>query len=494
MLYLDFSWIFCIVYTSPYTNWRMTLSTRKNIIMFITDQWRWDTLNVPGHPAQLPNLQAFRAEATEFQNTFTTVPLCTPARGSLFTGKLPHQSGTMDNVQGTSFYPHGKLHPDQKTYLERLHDDGYEVAFIGKWHLGEGTILDRGISDVSLSDGGDTELMNVAKVIFDGPKKVPYYATIVEGKPLDEQRVDAALEKIAALSASDRQFCLVVSLHGPHFPHNVPKQYVDLYKDLADDYMPENWCPQFSEEGKPLAQASSYWPCQDTSDLTQEDWRRTAQHYWGFCSYIDALFGRLRSAVTEHGLDDNTVLAFTADHGEMLGAHGWFDKGPFFYEEVMRIPMLIRDPTGGTAPTQTAFTSFRDLFPTLIERAGGAALLDKDELSRSFWKTEADHAYYVYDAYQGRQFRFRGIRNERYKYAWSPHDLEELYDLETDPYERVNLATASSHQQIKSALKKRLFDWMIAEGDWLAGPGHHPPVGSYIDGRDRTEQHIHVPL
>lgn len=449
---------------------------------------------MPGHPAKLPNLQAFRKEATDFQNAFTTVPLCTPARGSLFTGKLPHQNGTMDNVQGTSFYPHGKLHPDQTTYLERLQDDGYHVSFIGKWHLGDGTILDRGISDVSLSDGGSTELMDVANVVFEGPEKKPYYATSVSGKPLDEQRVDLALEKIAQLSTSARPFCLVVSLHGPHFPHNVPKQYVDLYNDLPDDYMPENWCPQFSEEGKPLAQSAFYWPCQDTSDLCQQDWRRTAQHYWGFCSYIDAMFGRLRNAITQHGLDDNTVLAFTADHGEMLGAHGWFDKGPFFYEEVMRIPMLIRVPNGEELRQPDIFVSFRDLFSTLIERSGGETLLEEEEVSRTFWKTNADHAFYVYDAYQGRQFRFRGIRNARYKYAWSPHDLEELYDLESDPQERKNLATDPQFDEIKSTLKERLFLWMNAEGDWLAGPGHHPPVGSYIDGRDRSEQHIHVPV
>lgn len=464
---------------------------RKNILLFVTDQWRWDTLNEPDHPAQLPNLRTFAKGATSFPNAFTPVPLCTPARGSLFTGKLPHQHGAMDNVQGRSFYPHGKLHPVQKTYLERLQDDGYDVAFIGKWHLGDGTLLDRGISDVSLSDGGDTALMDVAGVTFAEPRKSPYYATITDGIPLDERRVTLAIDKLPALADSDRPFCLVVCLHGPHFPHHVPKAYVDLYRDLPEEFVPENWCPQFSEDGKPLAQSASYWPCQDTSHMSREDWRRTAQHYWGFCSWIDAMFGRLLDAVDENGLAGDTVVAFTADHGEMLGAHGWFDKGPFFYEEVLRIPMLIRDPDGDHGAAKDAFVSFRDLFPTMIERAGAAAMLDEGELARSYWKTEADHVFYVYDAYQGRQFRFRGVRNERFKYAWSPHDIEELYDLETDPEERINRAGDPELSSVQADLKRRLFAWMEAEGDWLAGPGHHPPVGSYIDGRDRTEQHVH---
>jgi len=95
------------------------------------------------------------------------------------------------------------------------------------------------------------------------------------------------------------------------------------------------------------------------------------------------------------------------------------------------------------------------------------------------------------DAYQGRQFRFRGIRGEHYEYAWSPHDLEELYDLQDDPQERKNLAGDPAFATVQADLKSRLFEWMNAEGDWLAGPGHHPPVGSYIDGRDRSEQHVH---
>lgn len=467
---------------------------KKNMVLFITDQWRWDTLNQPGHPAKLPNLRAFAEEATTFRNAFTPVPLCTPARGSLFTGKLPHQHGAMDNVQGRSFYPHGKLHPAQVTYLERLRDDGYAVSFIGKWHLGDRTLLDRGIADVALSDGGDMDLMKTAEISFGETRKSPYYATITDGVALDEARVNLAIEKLPELAAQEQPFCLVVCLHGPHFPHHVPKEFVDLYQDLPKDYVPDNWCPQFTEQGKPAAQGAFYWPCQDTSHMSPEDWRRTAQHYWGFCSWIDALFGRLRSAMRDSGLDDDTITAFTADHGEMLGAHGWFDKGPFFYEEVVRIPMMVRDPSQDTGQTRETFVSFHDLFPTVIDRAGAGDLLSDQEAARSFWCSDAEHVFFEYDAYQGRQFRFRGIRNQRYKYVWSPHDIPELYDLQTDPQERLNWAGDPALVDVQTALHDRLFDWMRAEGDWLSGPGHHPPVGSYIDGRAATEQHDHGPM
>ncbi len=461
------------------------MTSKNNIILFITDQWRWDTLNDPSNPAILPNLQNFRDEAVNFANAFTTVPLCTPARGSLFTGRLPHQNGTMDNVQGKAFYPHGKLHPDQTTYLERLQQDGYHVAFVGKWHLGDGTLQDRGIDDVILSDGGDTPLTATGDITLGTPEKSPYYGTITKGEPLDGIRVDHAIDLLPQLASSDKPFCLVVSLHAPHFPHHVPEEFVALYDDLPKDYAPENWCAQFSEPNKPAAQSRPWHEVHDTSHMSAADWRRTAQHYWGFCSYTDALFGRFHAAVSDAGLTENTVLAFTSDHGEMLGAHGWFDKGPFFYEEVMRIPMLVRAP-GKTSETRHNFVSFHDLFPTLIERAGGDI-----EPERSYFNTESDAAFFVYDAYQGRQFRFRGIREKRFKYSWSPHDLEELYDLENDPGERINLAGKAIHADKQAELKQRLFSWMNKEGDWLAGPGHHLPVGSYIDGRGQDEQHVH---
>ncbi|WP_421904975.1 sulfatase-like hydrolase/transferase [Mameliella sp.] len=464
--------------------------TAKNIILFITDQWRWDTLNQPGHPCKLPNLQAFREESTNHVNAFTSTPLCTPARGTLFTGKLPHQNGTMDNVQGSSFYPHGKLHPHHRTYMERLQDAGYQVSFIGKWHLGAGTLTERGI-DNHLSDGGDQALIPANDLEFAEPRKTPFYGTITRGVHMDEQRVRAGIAQLERLSSSGKPFCLIVSLPGPHFPHHVPEDWVKMYDDLPEDFMPDNFIPQFTEEGKPQAQGAHYWPCQDTHGLTQQDWRRTAQHYWGFCSFIDELFGQFRRRVSELDLDETTSIAFTADHGEMLGAHGWFDKGPFFYEEVMRIPMMIRDAGQAESRTAKSFVSFRDLLPTLLANSEAAGILTPEEAARSYDGPERDAAFYCYDAYQGRQFKFRGIREARYKYAWSPHDIEELYDLETDPGERRNLAGDVGHAAEKARLKTRLFDWMEAENDALAHGGYQLPVGSYIDGRPAYEQHDH---
>jgi arylsulfatase A-like enzyme len=236
-------------------------------------------------------------------------------------------------------------------------------------------------------------------------------------------------------------------------------------------------------------QSKPFWPCQNTLPLTSEDWRKTVAHYWGFCTQLDEQFGRVLDKLDELGIADETVVAFAVDHGEMLGAHGFFDKGPYFYEEIMHIPLIVRDPLGRVPRNAEGFVSLRDLFPTLITLAGADDVLDADERARSFWLTDQDATFYTYDAYQGRQFKIRGIRTPRYKYNWSPHDLDELYDLETDPNERRNLVDDPDYAEIKAVLHKRLTAWMEAECDYLRCAERLPPVGSYVDGRGFDEQH-----
>lgn len=458
-----------------------------NIILFLTDQWRWDTLNSPQSIVRLPNLRDFSLKGTNFTNAFTTVPLCTPARASLFTGKWPHQTGAMDNVQGRSYYPFGCLHSSQTTYLERLLDCGYDVTYIGKWHLGDGGLLSRGINNAIHSDGGTQPIAaSSIELSADMPSYSPYYGTLVSDESEDGQRVDEAIAQLDRLRKSVKPFCLVVSLHGPHFPHHVPKRFVDLYDNLPADYLPDNFCVQYSEKTKPQAQARSYWPCQETKGLTMDDWRLTAQHYFAFCSYLDHLFGRFVKAVAARNLTNDTVLAFTSDHGEMLGAHGWFDKGPFFYEEVMRIPMLIRTPAGDPRIEDNNFVSLRDLWPTLADAANVPELLCSEELERSYWRSSESFVPYCYDSYQGRQFKIRGIRTQRYKYSWSPNDLAELYDLESDAGERENLINHCGYTEVKAQLHGTLMEWMERESDYLRIPAHHLPVGSYVDGRAQS--------
>jgi arylsulfatase A-like enzyme len=280
----------------------------------------------------------------------------------------------------------------------------------------------------------------------------------------------------------------VISTYGPHFAHYVPRRYADLYADLPTRY-PDNYCPPFVEEGKPKMQSKALWPCQNTRPLTEEDWRKTCQHYWAFCTHLDEQWGRVLALLDELGIAQDTVVAFGVDHGEMLGAHGNFDKGPYFYEEIMRIPLIVRDPLGRRPRNAGGFVNLRDLFPTLISLAGAEGVLTPEEEKRSYWSTDHEQTFTCYDGYQGREFKLRGIRTERWKYNWSPHDLCELYDLEDDPGERTNLIGAPACAEVQADLHARLMAWMQSEGDYLLCAEHLRPVGSYVDGRAFEEQH-----
>jgi arylsulfatase A-like enzyme len=161
----------------------------------------------------------------------------------------------------------------------------------------------------------------------------------------------------------------------------------------------------------------------------------------------------------------------------------------------MRIPMIVRDPLGRRPRNAEGFVNLRDLYPTLISLAGAEGALTPEEEKRSYWTTNHEGTFYGYDGYQDREFKLRGIRTDRFKYNWSPHDLCELYDLEMDPGERTNLIAgdgghvACAHADIQAGLHARLMAWMAAEEDYLLCAGHVRSVGSYVDGRAFEEQH-----
>ena len=464
-----------------------------NLILFMTDQWRWDTLQ-PSHICQTPHLDEFSKDAQVFDNAFCTSPLCTPMRGTLMTGLLPHQSRLMDNV-APGFYPNGKLYIGHKTYLERLRDHGYEVNYTGKWHLGHGTLHERGIDNVCYSDGGDahrgTNKPQSPAPQLQGEVFDPFYGSFKRGVARDEDIVNQAIEQLRAAANKNKPFCNFISLYGPHFPHIVPQKFSDLYQSLETDFVPNNFSEPYSETGKPAMQMHPYWSCHHTEILTQDDWRRTCQHYWAFCTFIDSLFGRVMSTIETLNLVDNTIIAFFTDHGEMLGAHGMFDKGPYFYDETVHIPLMIYDPNQRKPLNRNNFVNLRDLFPTLLELAGQKNILTDSERERSYWQTNDSATYFTYDAYQGREFKLRGVRTATYKYSWSPHDLDELYDLDHDPGERSNVAQKPEYADVKQDLKDRLFRWMRAENDYLLHAAFLPPPGTYVDGRHADEQHDH---
>jgi arylsulfatase A-like enzyme len=196
--------------------------------------------------------------------------------------------------------------------------------------------------------------------------------------------------------------------------------------------------------------------------------------YFGFVSFIDAEIGRVLDAVDELGLRDTTVIIHTADHGDMTGSHGGqFNKGPLMYDEVCRVPLIVRDPRSSARGVHRGPVGSLALMPTILELAGVAARAVHVS-SLVPWivdpaaAPEDDAAYAEYHGDEWGLYSMRMIRTPTAKYIYSPHGTDELYDLQADPYELINRVDDPAYARLRHELRRRLRAWMIQTDDPLA--------------------------
>lgn len=488
---------------------------QHNVLFILTDQWRHNALGFCGDPlAHTPNLDRLAAGASFFRHAFTSVPLCSPARGCLLTGRWPHQSGMEDNV-GVGASQQAGLSAEVRTWLEAARDHGYRVGYFGKWHLGHPGPSERGAqyiaepADLQGAEGGKEAARATESGELRSPFREQWLADVARRRPdffppfyetlpgtMEETQtgqVSAAAVRFLQEAASDsRPWFLTVSFRGPHFPHAVPEPYASLI-DSAKVPLPENLYDDFRQ--KPWFQNRIWWPCHDTAHLDEEAWRKTSAAYYGMIAMLDEAIGRLLNAVAAADGGRPTTILFASDHGEMLGAHGRFDKGPYFYDEVMRIPLLIRpgevglparEGSGQQPRWRDEYVSILDLGATLFSLAGETPQIpgrDLMPLVHGEWTGPwPQEAFGWYNYYNGHSFVMRSIRTPAYKYVFAPQAVDELYDLQADPGELVNLASDPAHASKVTELRQRLFAWMMQEGDPLLEQWQElPPAGTLVD-------------
>ena len=211
----------------------------------------------------------------------------------------------------------------------------------------------------------------------------------------------------------------------------------------------------------------------DTSPLDEEEWKPVIAYSHAHITMVDEALGLVLDTLDRLSLTDSTTVIFTSDHGDMEGAHNRFDKGAYFYEEVWRIPLIIREPD--TLPVkQDAYVSLIDIAETLFALIDSETSSDQLRQGRNLMPLVGTSkrpsewpqvAYGVYYCYNGYSFEIRAICDERYKYVWNPHDINELYDLETDPHEMTNLANRADTADIENDLHNQLLNWLNEVGD-----------------------------
>jgi len=482
--------------------------SRPNVLIVMADQFRADCVEANGSAiCRTPNLDRLAAGGVTFSRAYTTAPLCTPARGALFTGRYPHSNRLTANTQYPEC-PTPRLPDEERLVFQHLAAAGYRCGYTGKWHLNVGEEAAeahrRGVADFfngaacrrlqmeRLGLPPREDVGRAAQRIMRGdhppmsgviPYPEPYQLdSCIAGQTVELIRRYTAAG-MGAHEGEPSPWALVCSFHGPHFPIEVPEPYESMY-DPQDVPRPASFDDTF--EGKPQGQRTHPW-LQLAAHLSWEEWRRVIAHYWGFCTYIDSLVGRVLNALEESGQGPDTLVMFTADHGEMAGHHRMFDKGPYLYEDVMRVPFVWRWPetVRVLAPRgrQERLVSHVDVVPTVLEVAGvgvvegspglqGQSLLKPHPPAPSPEAGEGEAAVFgetnVGDRVNPQQDT-RLIVAGGWKYVYRPDEgPDELYDLQNDPDEMRNVIGESQAQRTLATLRARLREWMERTEDTLA--------------------------
>lgn len=471
---------------------------RKNVLVVMADEQSWDTLGAHGNSvARTPHLDSLAARGASFRHSYTPYPLCCPARASLWTGLLPHTHHVMGNWRRirTDLADGGLVHA--------FVGAGYHTVYTGKWHVPGTTPAQLGFADTAaipaVVKGRDkgryiepyrahvqalgyrlahSEVENLTErdmAQLRRPGRAPCgTAEIRLEHYLETWQTGQFLERLAARSA-DRPFFAVCSYNAPHFPMIVPEPY-DRLIDPDDVALPPSL--RSGPGTKPAEVARSKF-AQHAADLDEGEWRRLIAHYFGMCALVDAQVGRIIGYLETERLLDDTVVVFTADHGDMMGAHGLLEKGyPLHYEQDLRVPLIIADPDSPGGARPDGIVTLLDVLPTVAELTGVAlpaghegvsaaaalgdagALLRPHALAETFTFNGAeggDGEYISIDDFEAQRGTANlSIRTPGARYVFRWNDVDELYDLSVDPHEIHNLARDAPYRAQVERLRRAL--------------------------------------
>jgi arylsulfatase A-like enzyme len=456
----------------------MTTLTRPNIVFINTDQQRFDTLGCYGSPvAQTPHLDRLAAEGVRFTRCYTTNPVCMPARASYVTGQYPSHHGVwMNGVP---------LSQQVETLQGALKRGGYATGLIGKIHLDNVWLRTEPHPaydfDVLHECEGDPYCKDEyfhwldSQGLYDdymaqfkaGGHRNGYVRRLPEAQHMNNWIADHTEDYFRARAADGQPFFLSVGFFDPHHPFDPIEPYASMFAP-ADMPMPP-MRPGEEERMTPPARAM-YDKIHDyCADPAPEAIRGTIAAYHATITHVDAMVGRVMAALRETGLEENTVVVFTSDHGEMLGDHGLLWKGAFFYEGAVHVPLIYRFPARcGVQGVAEGFASHVDLAPTVAALTGvpgphlaqGQPLFDADLRPQ----TVRDAALVEW-----REKRFqtddpfavaRCLVTDDWKYVhYHGQPYGELYDLKNDPGETDN--RWGERPEVVCDLRERLLGFII---------------------------------
>ena len=461
------------------------MKKKKNILFLLTDQQRYDTLSCNNlSQCQTPVVDELAKNGFNFSYAYTPIALCSPARGSIMTGLYPHNHGQLTNTGDNFNGVFDKNIIDKKTWTKVLNDNGYLNGYIGKWHLPEeGDNSLWGLNKWDLYRSYYDELKETGiKDFYDyhgshlmdsewGVSNPPVWGK--SGLTYDQMQetwsANKTIDMIKDFKDKDNPFMVMTSFKGPHWDYMVPEPYDTMY----DPKSIEKW-GNFDDPfiNKPEIQQKEIlrW---NAGHLTWKDWQGMIAAYWGYCTFIDHEIGRIINYLKEKNLYEDTIIIFSTDHGDMIGSHRIFNKGFQMYEETHRIPLVIRIPgESNNGKKIESFVSHVDLFKTICDLADINVNNENDGFSlRNLIKGDnsnsRDSIFAEFHGYEPCLTSIRMVRTKKWKYIYNPFSIDELYDMESDPFEIHNLAPRIGHKAVLMRMKERMIDWMRSTNDDL---------------------------
>lgn len=445
-----------------------------NVVVILTDDQRWDAMSCAGHPfLKTPNLDRLASEGARFANTFVTTSLCSPSRASLLSGRYARAHGVLNNF---TEYPN-----DLPSYPRRLHEAGYETAYVGKWHMGETNDAPRPGFDHWMSHRGQGNYFDNEFNIDGRRQQLPgYYTTVVTEHVVSWLR-----------QPHPKPFLLILGQKAPHGGPIQPEPRFEHAFDEVTIARPRNF-DDYAGPGKPawLAESLPTWHGVGGPLYGLKVYDRFVRAYCATLLSVDESVGKIYETLRALGQLDHTILVFTSDNGFVLGEHGRVDKRTM-YDESLRIPLLVRYPPAvkpGTIIRE--MTLSLDLAPSLIDLCGARPLPNSHGRS---WKPLLAGRHggwrksFLYEYNYEAQFPYtpnvRGVRTDDWKLIHYPHGdgspdrfKAELYNLRSDPLEMHNLIDDPKHGRQRARLEKEL-----ARLSREAGPDRMPVYQGIIN-------------
>ena len=466
------------------------MGKRKNVLLILSDQQRWDTISAYGcnDICKTPHIDALAEEGMKFRNAFTTSAICAPSRASIMTGLYAHRHGVIDNFtdikEGTPLLG------------DCMRDAGYYCGYAGKWHVSpskepkecgfcedskafmgygfpgsrvfphlrfdqppdntpnyyEEYLKEKGFSNVDVSHGflGDNPALQIQEMFckHEGPLEstIEYFVAQETNRLIDEAK------------NQDNPFFIWSNFWGPHSPSIVPEPYYSMYNPKSIPEHP-SYCETF--EDKPYG----YYLSEKMWGLGNYGWagfQEIIARYYGHCTMIDDLVGMIVDKLKEAGLYEDTIIIYGADHGDCLGAHKLIEKGAFTFDEIYRVPLVVK---GAGTQDNDSLVTLQELMPTILDIAGakpkkpvdGESLLplmngEKQSNGREHIFCEYHNHFYV--------ARQRMVRDLDYQFTFNESERGELYDLKKDPYQLHNVCYDPAYKDIKKKYMDIMSDYM----------------------------------